>query len=118
MTSSTTTTKAASTNGGATAKPAPAQRVHGISRLREDECYHLTRLIETSLQEAEHLVSKVHNKAYGRVIDYDGAKGTQPLDHAEAKKILDEAYDCASLAPTYLFNVSTHLDEAPEEPPF
>jgi len=114
MTSS-TTTKAASTNGGSTEKAAPAQREHGISRLREQECYDLTNLIQNCLDEAEHLVRKVHNKAYNRVLDYDGSKGTQPLDRAEAKKILDEAYECASLALTYIYNVSTHLDE---EPPF
>ena len=114
MTSS-TTTKAASTNGGSTVKPAPAQREHGISRLREQECYDLTNLIQNCLDEAEHLVRKVHNKAYNRVLDYDGSKGTQPLDRAEARKILDEAYECASLALTYIYNVSTHLDE---EPPF
>ena len=115
MTSSTTTDKAASTNGGATAKAVPAQREHGISRLREQECYHLTSLIQSCLDEAEHLVRKVHNKAYNRVLDHDGANGTQPLDRAEAKQILDEAYECASLALTYIYNVSTHLDE---EPPF
>jgi hypothetical protein len=117
MTSS-TTIKAASTNGGTTTKPAPAQREHGISRIREEECYHLTSLIQNCLDEAEHLVRKVHDKAYNRVVDYDGVKGAQPLDRAEAKQILDEAYECASLALTYLFNVSTHLDEAPQEPPF
>jgi hypothetical protein len=117
MTSS-TTTKATSTNGGATAKPAPAQRVHGIDRIREDECYYLTTLIGSCLDEAEHLVRKVHSKTYNRVIDYDGSKGTQPLDRAEAKQILDEAYECASLALTYIYNASTHLTEAPGEPPF
>ena len=117
MTSS-TTTKAASTNGGTTAKAVPAQREHGISRLREQECYDLTNLIQNCLDEAEHLVRKVHNKAYNRVLDYDGTKGTQPLDRAEAKQILDEAYECASLALSYIYNVSTHLTEVPDEPPF
>jgi hypothetical protein len=45
----------------------------------EDECYHLTALIETCLQEAEHLVRKVHSKAFNRSIDHDGTKGTVPL---------------------------------------
>jgi hypothetical protein len=104
-------------NGTAKDKPVPAQRSHGIKRLREEECYQATSLIETCLQEAEHLVRKVHNKAYNRVVDHDGSKGTQPIDPDEVMPILDEAYECTSLALTYLFNVSTHLrDET--QPPF
>ncbi len=118
MTSSNTTIKAASTDGGTTAKRAPARREHGMGRVREDESYHLTTLIGTCLDEAEHLVRKVHDKAYNRMVDYDGSKGAQPLDRAEAKKILDEAYECASLALAYIYDASTHLTEAPDEPPF
>ena len=118
-------TKAAS-NGEPTDKHTLAQREHGMNRLREDECYHITSLITDCLNEAEHLVRKVHGKSQGRVLDYDGSKGTQPLDRDEARKTLGEAYDCASLALTYLFEVSQHLlrerdeSEAPwsSEPPF
>jgi hypothetical protein len=97
-------------------KPVPAQREHGLKRLREEECYQATSLIESCLTEAEHLVRKIHNKAYNRVLDFDGTKGTQPIDPGEIMPILDEAYECASLALVYLFNVSTHLRD--EIPPF
>ncbi len=119
MTSS-TTAKAAS-NGDTTAdKQVPAQREHGINRLREEECYHLTNLIDDCLKEAEHLVKKVHNKAFNRVMDHDGAKGTQPLDRDDINATLQEAYDCTSLALAYLYSASTHLrDHADEvEPAF
>lgn len=98
-------------------KPAPVQREHGIKRLREEECYQATSLVESCLQEAEHLVRKVHNKAYNRVMDYDGSKGTKPIDPGEVMPILDEAYECASLALTYLFNISVHLRDD-TQPPF
>ena len=111
MTTSSTTTQAAD-NGGETAeKSTPVQREHGRDRLREQECYHLTSLIEDCLSEAEHLVKKVHNKIYNRVLDYDGSKGTKPLDRDEARRIFNEAYDCASLALAYIYNAATHLRE-------
>ena len=78
MTSS-TTTKAASNGDAPPRSHARATRARH-RRLREEECYHLTSLIGDCLDEAEHLVRKVHNKAYDRVIDYDGSKGTEPLD--------------------------------------
>jgi hypothetical protein len=116
MTDNGTKVQAAS-NGTAKDKPAPVQREHGINRIREEECYHVTSLIEDCLNEAEHLVRKVHNKAYNRVLDHDGSKGTQLINYAEVIPIFDEAYECVSLALTYLFNVSTHLrDET--QPPF
>lgn len=111
----------AATNGtptnGTAAKDKPAQREHGIKRLREEECYQATNLVESCLQEASHLIRKVHNKARNRVMDYDGSQGTQPLDPDEFTPILDEAYECTSLALTYLFNVSTHLRDD-SQPPF
>jgi hypothetical protein len=119
MTSSTTKVPAAS-NGDATStetKRAHAQRVHGITRLREEECYYVTGLIEQCLEEAEHLIRKAHNKCYSRVLDHDGSKGTQPLDHVEMMLILDEAYECTALALTYMFSTSTHLRDH-DQPPF
>jgi hypothetical protein len=120
MTDSSTKVQAA-TNGtpanGTTAKAAPAQREHGIKRLREEECFQATGLIESCLTEAEHLIRKVHMKAYNRVMDYDGTKGTHPINPDEITPILDEAYECTSLALTYLFNVSTHLRDD-SQPPF
>jgi len=58
-----------------------------MTRLREDECYHLTNLIRDSLGEAEHLVRKAGSKAYSRTLDYDGSKGTAPLDPDEVRDI-------------------------------
>jgi hypothetical protein len=105
------TTKAAS-NGDPITEPKPAQRVHGMDRLREEECYQLTGLIDSCLNEAEHLVRKVHNKAFNRTLDHDGSKGTEPLDRAEARQILDEAYDCVCLAMAYVYSASQHLQDA------
>ncbi len=116
MTDSTATT--AASNGEPTEKHVPAQREHGMNRLREEECYHITSLITDCLNEAEHLVRKVHGKAQGRILDYDGSKGTKQLDRDEARKTLGEAYDCASLALAYLFEVSQHLQPPPDDDPW
>ena len=117
-----TATKAASNGGDTTEEHPPAQREHGIKRLREQECYQLTGLILDCLGEAEHVIRKVHNKTFNRILDHDGSKGTHPLDRDEARKILEEGYTCASLALSYIFNASTHLRDASDDemppPPF
>jgi hypothetical protein len=110
------TVQAASNDGGTTAKPKPAQRVHGMDRLREEECYYLAALIEKCLDEARYLVKKVYSKAWNRTLDHDGSKGTRPLDRAEARQILNEAFDCVSLALAYLYEASTHLRDADNQP--
>ena len=113
-----TTAKAAGNGSTATEKtekPVPAQREHGLDRLREDECYHLTELIERSLSESEYLVRKVHNKAFNRTLDYDGSKGTAPLDRDEATGILSEARDCTQVAIEYLYRAVSAMEG---EPPF
>ena len=114
------TTAKAADNGSTTTtdktdKPVPAQREHGLDRLREDECYHLTELIERSLSESEYLVRKVHNKAFNRTLDYDGSKGTAPLDRDEATRILAEARDCTQVAMEYLYRALSAMEG---EPPF
>jgi hypothetical protein len=111
------TTAKAADNGSpdTTDKHVPAQREHGLDRLREDECYHLTELIERALSESEYLVRKVHNKAFNRTLDYDGSKGTAPVDPDEATRILSEARDCAQVAIEYLYRAVSALDG---EPPF
>ncbi|MGI9006204.1 MAG: hypothetical protein ACR2FU_08380 [Streptosporangiaceae bacterium] len=93
-----------------------AQRLRGLSRVREEECYYLTSLIQNCLTEAEHLVRKVHDGAYKRFIDWDGKKGAQPVEANEALPVLDEAYECASLALTYLASVNLHLRGESEAP--
>jgi hypothetical protein len=114
------TAQVVSNDGDTTAKSKPAQRVHGMDRLREEECYYLAALIGECLDEARHMVRKVYNKAWNRTLDHDGSKGTKPLDRAETRQILDEAYDCLALAMTYLFDASTHMREANDkaEPAF
>jgi hypothetical protein len=114
----TTTTKTAGDGAAITSKHVPAQREHGMDRLREDECYHLTALIESGLNEAVHLVRKVQSKAFSRTIDHDGGKGTAPLDHAEATKILGQALDCAQVATGYLHQAVAALQDQHGEPPF
>jgi hypothetical protein len=106
---SSTTTRTASNGVADINKRVPAQREHGRARLREDECYHLTNLIKDCLDEAEHLVRKVHGKAFNRNLDYDGTKGTAPLDTDEATQVLNEARECAQAAVLYLVQVTCTL---------
>jgi hypothetical protein len=94
----------------AAAKPAPQPR-HGLNRLREEECYYLSGLIKRCLYEAQHLVETVHDTAFDRTTDYDGSKGTKPLNRVEAHAILGEAYECAALALAYIHMASTHLQD-------
>jgi hypothetical protein len=112
------TTAKAADNGSTTTtdKTVPAQREHGMDRLREDECYHLTDLIGRALGESEHLVRKVHNKAFNRTLDHDGSKGTAPLDRDEIQRILSEAGDCAQVAVDYLYRAVRVLNDG--ESPF
>jgi hypothetical protein len=113
----TTTTRTAANGSATTSKRVPAQREHGLDRLREDECYHLTGLITDSLDEAGYLVRKIHSKALNRTIDHDGSHGTTALDRDEARTILAEARDCAALALDYLFRAVDALDDQ-DPPPF
>jgi hypothetical protein len=114
MTNSSSAVQAAGNGGESADKSTSAQREHGMSRLREEECYRLTGLIGDCLGEADYLVRKVYNKVHQRVMDFDCAKGTKPLDRDEAHQILDEAYACASLALSYIFSAASHLRENPE----
>jgi hypothetical protein len=109
MTDSTATKTASS--GDTTEKHQPAQREHGMSRLREQECYQLTCLIGNGLDEAAHLTRKVYSKAFNRTLDHDGSKGTKPLDRQEALDVLDEAHQCASLALNYICQARQNLRE-------
>jgi hypothetical protein len=108
MTSS-TTVKAASSGTDTTETETKAPRERGISRLREEECYHLTAIVRDALTEAEHLTSKVHSLTSSRFIDWDGSKGTEPLDRAELGKTLHEAYDCAAIALGYLYEAHEQM---------
>jgi hypothetical protein len=109
----TTTDKPASNGSTATetSKSVPAQREHGMTRLREEECYYLSTLIRDCLDEATHLVRKASSKASNRTNDYDGSKGTAPLDPDEMSGILTEARDCAQVAIDYLYRAVNALDQ-------
>jgi hypothetical protein len=107
----TTTDQPASNGSTVTEKIVPAQREHGMTRLREDECYHLTNLIRDSLDEASHLVRKAGSKAFKRTLDHDGSRGTAPLDQDEARDTLIEARDCAQVAIDYLYRAVNALDQ-------
>ena len=93
-----------------------------MNRLREEECYHVTGLIRTASMRPNTWSGRSTTSSHSRVLDHDGSKGTQPLDHVEARKTLDEAYDCASLALTYIFEVCQHqhrsLRTDERRPPF
>jgi hypothetical protein len=69
-----------------------------------------------ALREAEHLTDEVRNKALTGS-PTRGERGTTPLDVAEAEAKLREAYDCASLALTYLYSASSHLRDQPDPGP-
>ncbi len=100
--SSTSTVKAASTGTDTTVTEKKTPRERGINRLREEECYHLTSIVRDALTAAEHLTSEVHSLTSSRFMDWDGSKGSTPLDRTELGKTLQEAYDCAAIALCYL----------------
>ena len=59
----TSTAKPASNGSGTTAPEAPVAPDHGLARLREEQCYHLTALIRNALDQAEHLTNEVNDRA-------------------------------------------------------
>jgi hypothetical protein len=121
MTDSSVTPITAASNGGTTtdnspqeASPAKAER--GIARLRETEVYHLMSLVESALYEAEHLVREVHDKARDRWLDHDHT--TEPLNADELSRLLSEAYQCATLASTYIDKAAMGLLDPATDTPF
>ena len=109
-----TTTAEAASNGSDTTADAPAEREHGIARLREEECYHLTALVRDALNEAERLTNEVDGRSIDRYRDYSGDKGTDPLDRDYAWSRLTEARDCAQVAVDYLYRITTALRDQDE----
>ena len=89
-----TTTSQSSTEG------TPAKPEQGIARLREIEVYHLTSLVESALSEAERMVRQVHDQARERFLDHDNSG--EPLDADEISRALSDAYQCATVATTYI----------------
>lgn len=111
-----TTTDKAAGNGSDTTADAPAGREHGLARLREEECYHLTALVRDALNEAERLTNEVNNRSMDRYRDYSGDKGTEPLDRDHAVSRLAEARDCAQVAVDYLYKITNALRDQDEQP--
>ena len=118
MTSTSTVT--AASNGSTTAPDTPATAPdHGLARLREEQCYHLTALIRNALNQAEYLTDEVNDRAMDRYTDYSGDKGTTPLDRDYARERLTEARTCAQVAVDYLYRAINALhDQDGEDLPF
>jgi hypothetical protein len=117
MTDSTITTAAA--NGGTSTDPSTqqtsAEPVYGFARLRESEVYHLTGLVQSALDETEHMVRTVHQMAQDRWFDHKGA--TEPLDKDQISRLLTDAYQCAIKAATVIDQAAQHwLEEDLGEP--
>ena len=120
MTDSSVTPITAASNGGTTTdsnpREAPAKPKRGIARLRENEVYHLMGLVQSALYEAEHLVREVHDKASDRYLDHDNT--TEPLNGEQATRLLGEAYQCATLASTYIDKAAMGLLDPAADTPF
>jgi hypothetical protein len=113
MTSSDITPIPAASDGGTTtgsspqeAPASPGKAERGIARLREYEVYHLMSLVQLALMEAEHLISEVLGQARPRYLDHDD---TEPLNGEQAARLLGEAYQCATLASTYIDKAAVGL---------
>ena len=107
MTDSSVTPITAASNGGTTtdsrtsdAPASPARPERGIARLHETEVYHLTSLVQSALYEAEHLIRQVHDQASNRYLDHGNTSG--PLDADEITRLLGEAYQCTTVAASYI----------------
>ena len=123
MTDSSVTPITAASNGGTTTDSSPqdtpaspAKPERGIARLRETEAYHLISLVESALYEAEHLVREVHDKASDRYLDYDNT--TEPLNGEQVTRLLGEAYQCTTLAATYIDKAAMGLLDPTADTPF
>ena len=123
MTDSSVTPITAASNGGTTTDSSPqdtpaspAKPERGFARLRETEVYHLMSLVESALYEAEHLVRQVNDQARDRWLDHDHS--TEPLDADELSRLLSEAYQCTTLASTYIDKAAMGLLDPAADTPF
>jgi hypothetical protein len=121
MTDSSVTPITAASNGGTTGSPqdtpaSPAKPERGIARLREHEVYHLMSLVQSALYEAEHLISEVLGQARPRYLDHDNT--AEPLNGEQVARLLGEAYQCATLASTYIDKAAMGLLDPGAETPF
>jgi hypothetical protein len=123
MTDSSVTPITAASNGGTTTDnspqdtPAsPAKPERGIARLREHEVYHLMNLVQSALYEAEHLVREVLGQARPCYFDHDDT--TEPMNGEQAARLLGEAYQCTTLASTYIDKAAMGLLDPAADTPF
>ena len=94
----------------------PRRREHGLARLREEECYHLTALVRDALDQAERLTSEVNGRARTATATTAARTGTEPLDRDHAWRRLTEARDCAQVAIDYLYQAIDALRDQDEQP--
>ena len=123
MTDSSVTPITAASNGGTTTDSSPqdtptspAKPGRGIARLREHEVYHLMNLVQSALYEAEHLITEVLGQARPRYLDHDDT--AEPLNGEQAARLLGEAYQCATLAATYIDKAAMGLLDPGADTPF
>ena len=90
--------------------------MRGIARLREHEVYHLMNLVQSALYEAEHLITEVLGQARPRYLDHDDT--AEPLNGEQAARLLGEAYQCATLAATYIDKAAMGLLDPGADTPF
>lgn len=119
MTDSSVTPITAASNGGTTTdsspQEGPAKPERGIARLREHEVYHLMSLVQSALYEAEHLVSEVLGRARPRYLDHDNT--AEPLNGEQVDRLLGEAYQCTTLAATYIDKAAEGLLDSGADTP-
>jgi hypothetical protein len=108
MSSSITQLPAAS-NGTDTTTDAVAEREHGINRVQEQLVYHVSALSESVLREAQQLMSNLNRTVLRRTTDYDGSKGTAPVDMANVAAIIGETLDCIDVASEQLSRLNVDI---------
>jgi hypothetical protein len=123
MTDSSVTPITAASDGGPTTDSSPqgtpassGKLERGMARLRETEVYHLMSLVESALLEAGHLVRQVNDKARDRWLDHDHT--SEPLNADELSRLLSEAYQCTTLAATYIDKAAMGLLDPGADTPF
>src|SRR5262245_28069861 len=94
----------------------PATPLRGIARLREHEVYHLMNLVQSALYEAEHLITEVLGQARPRYPGHDDT--AEPLNGEQVARLLGEAYQCATLAATYIDKAAMGLLDPGADTPF
>ena len=110
-----TTTKPAS-NGSTTTetkpeKSVPAQREHGMTRLREEECHHLTPLIRDMPRRGVAPGQEGQQQGLQPDPRLRRQQGHCPARPGRDSGILTEARDCAQVAIDYLYRAVNALDQ-------